>query len=80
MRNDFWIGGTKLTDKGGFAWIGKNEPMTYTNWFNGQPDNYGGHEDCLQLRNDLTTWNDAPCSDYKLWALCEKTNRKFVFY
>ena len=43
--------------------------LVYTNWNNGQPDNYGGGQDCGKTR-DGTTWHDGYCND-KLPSICE---------
>ena len=43
--------------------------LVYTNWDNGQPDNYKGVEDCGETWTG-TTWNDGPCSG-KQPSICE---------
>ena len=47
--------------------------LVYTNWGNGQPNNYGGAsgngEDCGETYSD-STWNDGLCSDKKP-SICE---------
>jgi len=44
--------------------------LVYTNWANGQPDNYGGNgQDCGHTTPD-TTWNDGHCLN-KLPSICE---------
>ncbi|MEO6904397.1 MAG: PKD domain-containing protein [Bacteroidia bacterium] len=59
-----WIGlGRDLTDPAPikkFVWYDKS-PLIYTNWNAGEPNNYGGNENCVQIfANGL--WNDFPCS------------------
>jgi hypothetical protein len=46
--------------------------MTYSNWYAGQPDNYGAGENCLMMYVNTGTWNDASCS-LLFSVLCEFT-------
>lgn len=44
-KKEFWIGITDLADKGNWSmWI-TNEPVTFSNWGFGVPDNYRGIQD-----------------------------------
>ncbi len=48
--------------------------MLFRFWFKGEPDNYDGDEDCIELnyeRKTLNSWNDRSCSD-KIKGVCEK--------
>ena len=38
----------------------------YSNWASGEPNDYGGGEDCAQFYSDGSGWNDLPCSDSTL--------------
>ena len=62
-----WIG-LRRPLNGSFAWVG-NEPVSYTNWNAGEPDEPG--EACTKLRNDDFLWSDKPCSD-SYGAVCER--------
>lgn len=53
--NEYWIGGTDLSDND-WVWV-TGEPMEYTYWSSGQPDNYNGVEDYLSIYKD-GKWND----------------------
>ena len=40
-------------------------------WCKGTPNNFGGHEDCLQQMAGAQGWNDVPC-DWQLRYICQK--------
>lgn len=67
LQNEgWWIGGRRINKV--LKWQGSPGVwygMSYTNWYSGQPDNYGGNEDCVQIvRNESPPygWNDNECS------------------
>ncbi|XP_067936822.1 C-type lectin 1-like [Watersipora subatra] len=61
-ESTYWIGGFK--ENGVWKWKGKynDSTMTIQHWAPGEPNNYKGPENCLELRgSDLHyTWNDSP--------------------
>ena len=77
----WWIGGRKINSE--FRWQGAPlgwYSMTYTNWYVGQPDNYQGMEDCVQIvRNESPPygWNDNRC-DVHYPFICEATSNKLA--
>jgi hypothetical protein len=65
--DQLWLGGYQDTNapdyvesRGAWRWV-TGEPWSYTNWENGQPDNYGGNEDALDFHHGQV-WNDFPRS------------------
>ncbi|MEG4235765.1 HYR domain-containing protein [Microcoleus sp. Pol11C3] len=52
-----WIGFTDRDNEGTYKWI-TNEPITYTNWSGGEPNNAGGNEDWAVINWTGPTWND----------------------
>ena len=60
-----WIGLNDAAVEGTFVWV-SGEPVTYTNWGAGEPNNFQGNEDYVHIMNSLdiygryTYWNDAP--------------------
>jgi hypothetical protein len=47
---------------GGWQWV-TGEPFVYTNWAAGEPNNSGGTEDVIHLRNSSGQWNDLTGGD-----------------
>uniref|UniRef100_A0A6I8PGA0 Collectin-12 n=1 Tax=Ornithorhynchus anatinus TaxID=9258 RepID=A0A6I8PGA0_ORNAN len=72
-RDSLWIGLTDSDREGEWKWLDGSAPE-FTNWKNGQPDNWGrGHgpgEDCAGLIY-AGLWNDFQCEDINSF-ICEK--------
>jgi hypothetical protein len=62
-----WIGLNDATTEGTFVWS-SGQPVTFTDWQPGEPNNSGGNEDYATINwhfangatTDHATWNDAP--------------------
>ncbi len=63
-----WIGLNDYDNEGTFTWC-SNAPVTYTNWFAGQPNNFNGQQDYVELLYD-GQWNDQ-FNSYKLEYIME---------
>ena len=73
IRNDnynFWHGIDDIDTVGTFQYTtGGN--LVFTNWDVGNPDNYGGAQDCGTVRADGNgKWDDIEC-DTKYSSICE---------
>ncbi|KAJ8308578.1 hypothetical protein KUTeg_013452 [Tegillarca granosa] len=80
---DYWIGGSDWTVEGEWLWEPDGIPMTYTDWYPGQPNNgmaanafpfaaQQEHQNCLAMLYDHKyKWIDSNCDDYK-HTICEK--------
>ncbi|TMW49796.1 hypothetical protein DOY81_005153, partial [Sarcophaga bullata] len=67
---NFWLGASDLGHNGQYVWASNGEAISrFTNWRAGEPNNWCGHEHCLELLSD-GQWNDLNC-DYKLKFICE---------
>ncbi|KAH0623425.1 hypothetical protein JD844_006170 [Phrynosoma platyrhinos] len=63
-----YLGMNDLQSKGTFKHLNGDE-VGYTNWANGEPNNSGGKEDCIEIYLD-GKWNDKSCSESRL-IVCE---------
>uniref|UniRef100_H2ZTL4 C-type lectin domain-containing protein n=1 Tax=Latimeria chalumnae TaxID=7897 RepID=H2ZTL4_LATCH len=59
-KNYLWIGMEKNASKNQWLWS-CGEPVNFTFWLGGQPDNFDKIEDCGVLQPS-SEWNDAPCN------------------
>ena len=67
----FWIGLTDMFHEGNFEWITR-EPITYTNWYKGNPDNWEKIQHFAHIwpASHRRKWDDGS-NDSKLMALCQ---------
>ena len=56
-----WIGYHDRTNEGVWEWE-SGCPSSYTNWGGGEPNDYGGGEDCMQITFEDGNWNDNKCN------------------
>jgi cysteine-rich repeat protein len=64
-----WIDLSDQATEGTFVWS-TGEPLTYTNWASGEPNNSSGNEDCVEFRYGDNEWNDANCGNARPF-ICE---------
>jgi hypothetical protein len=65
-----WIGLTDQVTEGTFKWIATGQVPTYTNWYPGEPNNFGDEDYVFIMASDFVGgsgaaggfWNDAPVS------------------
>lgn len=75
----FWTSGNRINNTGKYVW-GNGQPVTYTNWENGMPDNLhayngvGTQEECIEIKGyNILKWNDHLCN-YRLYYICEENS------
>merc|ERR1740124_463044 len=59
--NTVWIGGTDADSEDTWRWSSTGTPLSYDNWNSGEPNNYAGNEDCLQIYGN-GKWYDNSCT------------------
>ncbi|XP_067298486.1 CD209 antigen-like protein C [Pseudorasbora parva] len=68
-----WIGLSDIQNEGNMTWV-DNSPLKQGFWYETEPNNQYGDEDCVELMPSapiLNNWNDLPCSA-KQKGICEK--------
>ena len=70
-QRPFHFGLSDLAEEGDWRWESQ-EPLTETDWSEGEPNSWGGkEEDCAALNyEDLDGWIDLPCSS-RVPFVCE---------
>lgn len=69
-RREYWIGLSDREEEGRFVWW-DGRAAEFTHWTYGEPNDYGGAEDCAHLLGHDDLWNDNRC-DAQLGVLCEE--------
>jgi len=65
IKRYFWIGLTDEFHEGRFRWI-TGEPLTYTNWYSGEPNDSDHNEDYAGIGwHSKYSWNDGDSSQDK---------------
>jgi hypothetical protein len=66
----WWIGANDQATEGSFVWPDGTPVSSYTNWNGGEPNNWGGNEDCTELITGSGKWNDNNCAGGR-YFICE---------
>ena len=66
---EYWIGLTDADMENHWKWSDGSSLGSYSNWRNGEPNNYLVEEDCVALL--VGGWYDYPCS-FRINFICEK--------
>lgn len=68
---DLWLGASDAASEGNWTWV-TGEPWAFTNWYPGEPNNFGGVENYLVTDTSvLKKWNDVPNAGDNFVPLCE---------
>ena len=74
--NGAWIGASDKDLEGTWKWV-DGTTVEYENWYNGEPNDSNGGEDCA-LRFDASgTWNDAHCIN-RSWPAVYESNSEIA--
>ena len=74
----FWIGLNDKRVEGIFEWS-DGSPATYTAWNRGEPNNWGGNEDCAEIAAERLRWNDNNCR-HAVYFICKRRQGKAMLY
>lgn len=66
----WWIGYNDLAVEGDWVWDGPDPTTSYTNWGDGEPNDYDLGEDCGELGFSGNLWNDNACTSLRVY-ICE---------
>ena len=80
---NIWIGYNDLVLRGSYQWS-DNSRTTYTNWFNGQPDDTARRGSCVKAAlnqgyRSFLSWTDDDCSTLNSF-MCKKLKRNHIAY
>lgn len=75
----WWLSGSDLDSEGDFYWYRTGERISYADWSTGQPDNAGGHENCVHLwyQKPKYQMNDWICNQ-SAYYICEADKPKTI--
>lgn len=67
--HSLWIGLNDRNVEGGYVWS-DGSPVSFTHWSRGQPNNWFGQQDCLEMFTNRATanWNDLACNQIRNFA------------
>lgn len=63
----------------GYQWV-SGDPLTYTNWADGEPNDWDGLEPCALVNPTTGTWNDQKCEIPNNWICSIKKGRYFYHF
>ncbi|XP_017771143.1 PREDICTED: C-type lectin 37Da-like isoform X2 [Nicrophorus vespilloides] len=64
QKLNFWTSGNDLGTEGEYKWMSNGRRVFSNRWHKGQPDNYGGLEDCIHFWHVSNVYllNDSTCA------------------
>ena len=60
--NSIWVGGSDKLEEGNWVWNNPTQPILLDYWFDRQPDNTYGNQNCLCYGQHMGyLWDDVQC-------------------
>ena len=68
----WWIGVDDKEKEGSFQWSTSKQSTNFSNWSSGQPNNFYGNQDCVNMLTSYSAnsdihgkWYDTPCTELR---------------
>ena len=69
--DEFWLGINDKSVEGKFVYTSDKSPIWFNNWNEGEPNNAGDAENCVQVKQN-GFWNDVSCHGDEMSFVCIK--------
>ena len=66
-----WIGGNDLDKEGIWKWVGSGDPVPYSGWYCGEPNNRKGNQNCMVISIGYKGRFDDTMCDGEFSYFCE---------
>ncbi|KAF4518173.1 hypothetical protein B566_EDAN007865, partial [Ephemera danica] len=62
---EYWTSGTDFTNENSWIWSSTGQPVIFTDWLFGEPNNANGNEEVIKitLNNGVLAWNDCAINE-----------------
>ena len=66
-----WLGLNDIAEEGSFVWDSTQQPPSFTDWLEGEPNDRRNIEDCaMHMFLSGEEWNDTPCTS-EMRSICQ---------
>ena len=68
----WWLGASDISVEGEWVWEVDQSPLSYTNWFEGEPNN-DREQDCMEFKyqGGSPGWDDLDCASNEPHYICK---------
>ena len=75
--NNVWIGLNDRENEHSYVWT-DGMPVLITSWYQNQPSDYGGEQNCVYLNTGQGRWNDQYCT-VKYPFVCKRNKSEYQY-